>query len=293
MSTGANGTVLVTGATSGLGRAAAILLAEHGYRVFAAGRSSERRAALDALANERKLPMSTVEMDVRDDASVDRAMAQIEAAGAAVDVLINNAGIAYVVPVEEIRIQDLQKQFETNFFGAVRVTQRVLPRMRERRSGRIINMSSLGGRLALPLFGAYSGSKFALEALSDALRLEVYPFGIEVSVIEPGYIPTEMEQTALELASGYRETMEHGPYAPTYKNFVRSWRRNASRAKTTPEDCARVILRAIRDTPPRTRYLVTPGTEFFLWGMRLLPERLRDRMMRRSFGIKRDPAKRG
>jgi short-subunit dehydrogenase len=152
-------------------------------------------------------------------------------------------------------------------------------------------MSSLAGRLALPLFGPYSGSKFALEGMTDALRLEVYSFGIDVVLIEPGYIPTELENTALGLADRYRQNMERGPYASVYKRFVRSWRRNASRAKTTPEDCARVILRAIRDTPPRTRYQVTLGSEFFLWGIRLLPEHLRDRMMRRSFGLRRDPAK--
>ncbi len=289
MDNAATETVLVTGATSGLGRATAILLAEHGYRVFAAGRSSDRRASLDAMAGERKLALHSLEMDVRDGDSVDRAIAQITAAGASVDILVNNAGLAYVVPMEEIHLEDLRQQFETNFFGVVRVTQRVLPQMRARRRGRIVNMSSLAGRLALPLFGPYSGSKFALEGMTDALRLEVYPFGIEVVLIEPGYIPTDLEQTALELAGSYRENMEHGPYASIYKRFVRSWRRNASRAKTTPEDCARIVLRAIRDNPPRTRYQVTLGSEFFLWGMRLLPERLRDRMMRRSFGLTRDP----
>ena len=224
-------------------------------------------------------------MDVRDDGSVDRAMAQIEAAGAPVDVLINNAGVAYVVPVEEIRLADLREQFEINVFGAVRVTQRVLPQMRARGRGRIINMSSLAGRLAFPLFGAYSGSKFALEGMTDALRLEVYPFGIEVVLIEPGYIPTAMEQTALELGSSYRENLEHGPYADVYEDFVRAWRRGTGGTRTTAEDCARVILRAIRETPPRTRYTVTPGSQFMLWGKRLLPERLRDRLMRRSFGL--------
>jgi NAD(P)-dependent dehydrogenase (short-subunit alcohol dehydrogenase family) len=285
-------TVLVTGATSGLGRAAAIHLAERGYRVFAAGRSGERRAALQATARERQLALATIEMDVREDGSVDRAMAQIEAAGASIDVLINNAGVAYVVPVEEIRIADLREQFEINVFGAVRVTQRVLPKMRARGRGRIINMSSLAGRLAFPLFGAYSGSKFALEGMTDALRLEVYPFGIDVVLIEPGYIPTAMEQTTLELGSSYRENLEHGPYASVYRNFVRAWRRGTSGTRTTAEDCARVILRAVRETPPRTRYTVTPGSQFLLWGKRLLPERLRDRLMRRSFGLTRQRTER-
>jgi NAD(P)-dependent dehydrogenase (short-subunit alcohol dehydrogenase family) len=286
-------TVLVTGATSGLGRAAAIHLAEQGYRVFAAGRSAERRAALQATALQRQLSLTTIEMDVREDESVDRAMAEIEATGASVDVLINNAGVAYVVPVEEIRLADLREQFEINVFGAVRATQRVLPRMRTRGKGRIINMSSLAGRLAFPLFGAYSGSKFALEGMTDALRLEVYPFGIDVVLIEPGYIPTGMEQAALELGSSYREHLERGPYAAVYKNFVRAWRRGTSGTRTTAEDCARVVLRAVRETPPRTRYTVTPGSQFVLWGKRLLPERLRDRLLRRSFGLRRQTSQRG
>jgi NAD(P)-dependent dehydrogenase (short-subunit alcohol dehydrogenase family) len=280
-------TVLVTGATSGLGRAAALHLAEQGYRVFAGGRSGERRAALQATARERQLALTTLEMDVRDDGSVDRAMAQIEAAGARVDVLINNAGVAYVVPVEEIRIEDLREQFETNVFGAVRVTQRVLPTMRAQRRGRIINMSSLAGRLAFPLFGAYSGSKFALEGMTDALRLEVYPFGIDVVLIEPGYIPTAMEQTAVELGSRYRQNLEQGPYANVYRNFIRAWRRGTSGTRTTAEDCAGVILRAVRETPPRARYRVTPGSQLMLWGKRLLPERLRDWLMRRTFDLRR------
>jgi NAD(P)-dependent dehydrogenase (short-subunit alcohol dehydrogenase family) len=247
-------TVLVTGATSGLGRAAALHLAQRGYRVFAGGRSGERRAALQATARERRLELTTLEMDVRDDGSVDRAMAQIEAAGGRVDVLINNAGVAYVVPVEEIRIEDLREQFETNVFGAVRVTQRVLPTMRARGRGRIINMSSLAGRLAFPLFGAYSGSKFALEGMTDALRLEVYPFGIDVVLIEPGYIPTAMEQTAVELGSRYRQNLEQGAYAKVYRNFIRAWRRGTGGTRTTAEDCAGVILRAVRETPPRALY---------------------------------------
>jgi NAD(P)-dependent dehydrogenase (short-subunit alcohol dehydrogenase family) len=279
--------VLVTGATSGLGRAAAIYLAEKGYRVFAGGRSSERLAALQAAAREQRLAITAIEMDVRDDGSVDRAMQQIEAAGASIDVLINNAGVAYVAPIEEIRMADLREQFEINFFGGVRVTQRVLPAMRARRRGRIVNMSSMAGRLAFPLFGAYSGSKFALEGMTDALRLEVYPFGIDVVLIEPGYIPTAMEQTALELGSNYRDTLERGPYANIYKGFVKAWRQGTSGTRTTPEDCARVILRAVRETPPRTRYTVTPGSQFMLWGKRLLPERLRDRLMRRAFSLKR------
>src|SRR5712692_5408345 len=153
-------TVLITGGTDGLGRAIALLLAERGYRVFATGRSAERRAQLDAEARQRKLPLAAVEMDVCDDASVARAVSLVRAQAGPIDVLVNNAGVGYMAVMEEVRLEDLRRQFETNFFGVVRVTQAVLPEMRERRRGRILNMSSAAGRIALPLFGPYYGSKF-------------------------------------------------------------------------------------------------------------------------------------
>src|ERR1700682_5642639 len=129
-------TALITGGTDGLGKAAAILLAQRGYRVFAAGRSAEKRAALDAIAGEQKLPLETVELDVCDDASVHHAVRDVLEKAGAIDVLINNAGVGYMAVVEDLRIEDLRRQFETNLFGVLRVTQAVLPRMRERRSGR-------------------------------------------------------------------------------------------------------------------------------------------------------------
>ena len=131
-------TILITGATDGLGKAAALLLAEQGYRIFAGGRSAEKRAQLDTLANEKRLPLETLEMDVCDDDSVERAVAVVHQKGGKIDVLINNAGLAYVATVEDMTMEDWRRQFETNFFGVVRVTQAVLPKMRERRSGRII-----------------------------------------------------------------------------------------------------------------------------------------------------------
>src|SRR6202165_2572699 len=136
-------TVLITGATDGLGKAAALLLAENGYRVFAAGRSAEKRAQLDTFANGKRLPLETLEMDVCDDGSVQRAVASIYQKAGAIDVLINNAGLAYVATVEDMTMEDWRRACETNFFGVVRVTQALLPRMRERRSGRIIMISSV------------------------------------------------------------------------------------------------------------------------------------------------------
>src|SRR5579862_697146 len=210
------GTVFITGATDGLGKAAALLLAEKGYRVFAAGRSAEKRAQLDALAREKNLPLETLELDVCDDASVQRAVTAVLARAGAIDVLFNNAGVNYSAAVEDLRIEDWRRQFETNFFGALRVTQAVVPHMRERKRGRIVMMSSVSGFVTAPTQGAYSSSKFALEAMSNALRLELYPFGVKVILIEPGYIVTGIQQAAMELSKPYLDKMENGPYSPLY-----------------------------------------------------------------------------
>src|SRR6202453_3061522 len=261
---------LITGGTDGLGRAAAVMLAGHGYRVF---------------ASERKLQLTAMELEVCDDASVDRAVTQIEKTAAPVDVLVNNAGIAIAAVMEEITLADLRRQFETNYFGLVRMSQRVLPAMRRKLRGRIINMSSIAGKLVSPLFGPYSSSKHAVEAVSDAMRLEVYPFGIQVVLIEPGYIPTSMNRNAGELSSAYAKGAEQSPYKSVYQGFLKSWGKTTKSSRYTPEDCARVILRAAEDDPPRTRYPVTREAKLGILFRRLLSDRAMDRQMRKAMGI--------
>jgi NAD(P)-dependent dehydrogenase (short-subunit alcohol dehydrogenase family) len=283
-------TVLITGGTDGFGRAAALLLAEQGYRVFAAGRSAERRAQLAALARERRLPLETIEMDVCDDASVERAMGEIHASRSfgtgPIDVLVNSAGVGYFAVMEDIRLEDLRRQFETNFFGVVRVIQKVLPGMRARGRGRIINLSSAAGKVALPTFGPYSSSKFALEAMSDALRLELHAFGIHVVVIEPGYIPTGFQDASTELSTDYKANSASSPYARVYEGYRKARGRHMGGSRYTPEDCARVILRAVRETPPKPRYTVTRAAKVANLAKRLLPDRMLDRLLIRTFGLK-------
>lgn len=196
-------------------------------------------------------------MDVCDDALVDNAVSEIERRAGPVNILVNNAGIAIGAMIEEIKLADLRKQFETNFFGAIRVIQRVAPQMRQQRRGRIINMSSIAGKVAVPVMGPYSASKHALEAASDALRLELFPFGVHVVLIEPGYIPTRMNQNATELSSAYVKGGETSPYRGVYQGFQNAWKKTTDASQYTPEDCARVILQSIEDDPPRARYLVT------------------------------------
>jgi len=277
--------VFITGATDGLGRAMAVFLAANGYRIFAAGRNAEKRASLEHLAQERNLSIETLDMDIADDDSVRRGVERVLHRAGQIDVLINNAGVAYVAVMAEIRIDDLRKQFETNVFGAVRVTQAVLPAMRERRRGRILNISSIAGKIASPLMGPYASSKFALEGLSDSLRLELARFGIHVVVIEPGFIPTNMQNASLGLSAEYAARAEKSPYAAVYRAFRNAWKKTTSTARSTPEDCARIVLRALLDTPPRARYTVTRGARVGVVLKRLLPDRMLDKQILHSMGL--------
>jgi len=281
-------TVLITGATDGLGKAAALLLSERGYRVFAAGRSAAKRAQLDALAKERNLPLETLEMDVCDDSSVLTAIASIYQKADAIDVLINNAGFVQVGTVEDLRMEDWRRQFETNFFAVIRLTQAVLPRMRERRKGRILMMSSVSGFVTPPTQGAYSASKHAIEALSNALRHELYPFGIHTILIQPGYIMTNIQSTAMDLAQPYQEKFNSGPYARIYASYLENAASTRAQSKTTPEDCALIMLKAIEAPRPKARYGVTPLATFAKWSKRLLTDSAADRIIRRRYGIRRE-----
>ncbi|HLK03818.1 MAG TPA: SDR family oxidoreductase [Candidatus Acidoferrum sp.] len=280
--------VLITGATDGLGKAAALLLAERGYRVYAAGRSPEKRAQLDQLAQSKNLPLRSLELDVCSDDSVRTAVARVLSEAGAIDVLINNAGLGYMAVVEELKMDDMRQQFETNLFGVLRITQAVLPHMRESRSGRILMISSVAGLVSPPTYGAYSSSKHALEGLSNSLRLELYPFGIEVVLIEPGYIVTNFQQTATALAKPYVDAAKNSPYAKIYSGAWSGADKGRGGSKTTPEDCARVMLQAIEASSPKPRYGVTPLATLVKFGKRVLSDKMLDSILRKKYGVIRD-----
>lgn len=281
-------TMFVTGGTDGLGRATAILLAQEGYRVFAAGRDAQKRAALEQFAEAQGLKLETLELDVTDDSSAARAVGEAERRAGGIDVLVNNAGIAIAAVMEEITLQDLRKQFETNVIAPVRMAQLVLPGMRERRRGRIINMSSIAGKVAHPLMGPYSGSKHALEAVSDALRMELEQFGIHVVLIEPGFIPTNINQVSAGLSAMYVQNAAASAYARTYSGFLEMWKKVVGRSRSKPEDCARVILQAIRADAPKARYLVTREAKISAAMKWLLSDRRMDQITLRMLGMHRE-----
>ena len=241
-------TAVITGTSSGIGLAAAVRLAQHGYRVFAGMRNLGRADALRSAAAD--LPVEIVQLDVTDAASVQRAFSTITR-DAPVDVLVNNAGIGGATPLELTPESEHRQMFETNYFGVVRCIQAVLPSMRERRSGAIVNVTSIAGLVATPNQVAYSASKWALECLGEALAHELYRFGVRVVNVEPGVVMTQIFENS-ETATRYDK---NSPYQPIMrrngKMFAAGFRDPAQ-----PQDVADTILEAITTPEYRLRWLV-------------------------------------
>lgn len=246
MTTSSSPAVLITGCSSGIGRATALRLARSGRTVWATARKVETLAELEAAG------CTVRALDVTDPDSARAVVDEISSMHGAVGALVNNAGYGEYGPVEEVSIERWRRQFETNVFAVVRMCQLVLPRMRDSGGGRILNVSSMGGRMTLPGGGAYHSSKYALESLSDALRFEVRGFGVHVSLIEPGPVTTDFVDEAVAPSA------EEGIYAEFGRAVAKS---NAAayasrRGASTADDIARVIERALSSTRPRARYLI-------------------------------------
>jgi NADP-dependent 3-hydroxy acid dehydrogenase YdfG len=269
-------TVLITGCSTGIGRATAVHLADRGHTVYASARRLDSMSGLEAHG------CRLLELDVTDEASMTAAVKTVEDAEGAVGVLVNNAGYSQSGAVESIPMDAVRKQFETNVFGLVRMCQLVLPAMREQRWGRIINLSSMGGRLVFPGGGYYHATKYAVEALSDALRFEVKGFGVAVVLIEPGLIKTEFGTAAV----GSLAPAGNGPYAH-FNNSVGATVGGAyegggmARLGAGPEAVAKAIEKAIKH--PRSRIPVTASARVLIGLRRLMPDSLWDRSMRSNF----------
>jgi NAD(P)-dependent dehydrogenase (short-subunit alcohol dehydrogenase family) len=285
--------VLVTGCSSGIGRATAALLARSGWVVYASARRPESLADLAAAG------CRILQLDVTDDGACREAVASVEAAEGAVGVLVNNAGFSQSGPVERVSMDDARRQFDTNFFGPARLTQLVLPGMRQQGWGKVVNISSMGGRLTFPGGGYYHATKYALEALSDALRFEVAGFGVDVVLVEPGFIRTGFSDTAASAMAGSREPASAGdgtgvddpdpdPYREFTAGLLRATRdvysRGAlSRLAGTPEDVAGVVLEAITSPSPKARYPVTASARVLRALRVVLPDRAWDSVVGRQF----------
>jgi short-subunit dehydrogenase len=270
---------LVTGGSSGIGEATALRLKETGFVVYAGARRTERMAAL------KNAGVHVISLDVTDDGSATKAVDTIVAAEGRIDLLVNNAGYGSYGAVEEVPLSEAQAQLDVNLLGLARMTQKVLPYMRAQKSGTIINISSVGGQFATPLGAWYHASKYAVEGLSDGMRLELKRFGINVVVIEPGSIQTEWGAIA---ADNLRATSGQGPYAEQANAMAASLDASstpgywlASRAGVV----AKAVTKAATARRPRTRYAVGFGAKPLIWTRRLTSDRAFDALIKRASGV--------
>jgi NADP-dependent 3-hydroxy acid dehydrogenase YdfG len=284
VSGGVSKAVLITGCSSGIGEATARRLAGHGWSVYASARRLESIESLTAVGCE------LLQLDVCDEQSMRAAVESIERKHGAVGVLVNNAGYSQSGPIEQVPLEAARRQFETNVFGVIALTQLVLGAMRAQRWGKIVNVGSMGGKLTLPGGGLYHATKYSIEALSDALRFEVRGFGVDVTLIEPGLITSEFGKTAaatVSQADAGSAPGEHDGGNP-YKQF------NAKLAAMTaevyegpmrhlggaPDVVAKAIEKAISRRKSPSRMLLTPSARLTVLQRKLLPDRLWDAMLR-------------
>jgi short-subunit dehydrogenase len=279
-------TILITGATSGIGRHAALYLAQRGHRVIATGRKENLLAELLREAKDQKLALSTLVLDVTKPEDIARVTSEVLALteGRGVDALVNNAGHGMLVPLDEMSDADTRALFETNVFGLLAITRALVPSMRARGRGRIVNISSIGGKVTMPFYGAYTATKHAVESISDALRQELFPFGIKVVLIEPGPIRTEFNNTSV--ASLHRYGSTSSAYAALFPR-VEKIIATASAQAASPHTISRLIHTAVSSPRPRARYVGPFSSRVAMALSKLVPTCLLDFGMRQVFGLTR------
>ena len=241
---------LVTGSSSGIGYETALLLARNGFDTFATMRNMNKSKGITEVSERENLPLRVLQLDVNDDKSVTDAINNILKEKNSIDVVVNNAGYGLMGSVEDSSLDEIKAQFETNFFGAIRVMQKVIPIMRKQRSGTIVNVSSIAGRIGFPMGSAYVSSKFALEGLSESISYELKQFGIKIILIEPGVIKTNFA-----LVTPKKAVHENSSYSGLMNKLEENLFSTIANG-TSPKEVANVILRSITETSPEQRYLV-------------------------------------
>lgn len=267
--------ILITGASSGIGKATALHLCKEGHQVYAAARRLEEMQDINEAGGH------AMKMDITRDEDIQNVMNHVIEAEGHIDVLINNAGYGIYGPVEEIPLELAKKMFDVNLFGLGRITQLCIPHMRKAGRGRIINVSSMGGKVYMPLGAWYHGSKHAVEGWSDSLRLELKAFNIDVVIIEPGIISTEfgdeMIKTLLKISG-------EGPYARMVNAFARESRKSYEEGGgSSPDLIARVISKAIRARRPRTRYAAGKFARLMIFLRKWMGDRIFDKILLSQF----------
>ena len=259
---------IVTGSSSGIGYETALVLARNGFRTYATMRNLEKAKAISDISKSEKLALHTIKLDVTDEKSVNEAIKTIKSDAGRIDVLVNNAGYGLTGSLEDLSMSEIKAQYETNVFGLIRVTQAVLPIMREQKSGIIVNISSIGGKMAIPLQSPYHGTKFAVEGLSESIAYELEPFGIKIVIIEPGAIKTNFD-TGMVVAQ-----KNQNPSSPYYKSMqkLQSSINSVFKNGTPPTKVAEVILNAITTPNPNLRYTVGEDAALLAQKRKELPD---------------------
>ena len=260
--------IIVTGSSSGIGLESALLLARNGYITYATMRSPEKDTSIKTAVQKEGLPIRVVQLDVTDDNSVKNAVDHIISEAGRIDVLVNNAGYGLGGALEDLSMEEIKSQYETNLFGLIRVTQAVLPTMRKQRSGRIVNLSSGAGIFGYPGGSAYVSTKFAVEGLSESIAYELEPFGIKVILIEPGFIRTNFTNAMAVAKKAQDPTSPYSELMQKMMAIAIELAKNAS----TAELVANIILDAASNPDPRLRYLAGKDVESWAAGKKKMDE---------------------
>jgi NAD(P)-dependent dehydrogenase (short-subunit alcohol dehydrogenase family) len=251
---------LVTGSSSGIGLETALLLARYGFETYATMRDLKKSKDITEIADAENLPLTVIQLDVDDDRSVKDAISPIVTENKRIDVLVNNAGYGLFSPIEDVTLGQVKEQFETNFFGVVRVTREVLPTMRKQRKGTIVNVSSVAGRVGIPVLSAYAATKFALEGFSESMRYELKEWGINIVIIEPGAIKTKIFEN---IKTGEVRSSSESPYADLIERATKGFGKMMDNI-SSPKLVAEAILNAITSNEPEIRYVVGDDAEYIM-----------------------------
>ena len=274
-----NKVAIVTGSSSGIGFETSVILARNGFHTYAAVRNLDKSQPLIDMSKKDGLSIQVIELDVSNDKSVKDAINRVLSENKRIDVVVNNAGYALVGSFEDLSMDEIKSQFETNFFGVIRVIQAVLPTMRNQRNGRIVNVSSMGGRIAIPLDSAYHGTKFALEGVSESLQYEVEQFGIKIIIIEPGAIKSNFFNN-LKMAS--KAQRPDSPYTQMMQKLNAGFSFMLENAPH-PVEVAKVILAAVTSEDPQLRYTVGDDAAMMLQAKRTMSDTEFRNLMKKQF----------
>ena len=271
---------VVTGSSSGIGFETSLMLARNGFQTYATMRDPEKGENIKSIATKENLPIHIEQLDVTDNKSVTNAIQAIVSKANSIDVLVNNAGYALTGAFEDLAIEEIKAQYETNLFGLIRTTQAVLPIMRKQKSGTIVNISSAAGRFGYPGCSAYLSTKFAVKGLSESMAYEIEPFGIKVILVEPGVIRTNVFKN---IVTAKKSQNPNSPYSQIMQKMSTSFEHMLENASSSPDLVAKVVLQAVTSENPSLRYLAGKDVETWIEAKRSMSDDEFYKMVKQSF----------